>query len=244
MKLQCPNCPEQISWFRGACPQCGFALTVPAVGRLLLTRIRGATAIQCPLCRRADLPFGTHVCPNCHQTPTFRDAVRAACEPVCLRVKHYFDHLPPQTKWWAQWLFLLFSAALLWWMLGEVDRRLEGHWFGAAAVSILHISALLFFAVWWMPRNFLFAISRYAPGKVKFALALNFFTGMLLLQLAIQVWWQRTTLLATLYVVLWLAAWLLNGWILPQAWLVRDAFFGSGNGYNPTSPQGRSARFD
>jgi len=100
-------------------------------------------------------------------------------------------------------------------MLGEVDRRLAGHWFGAAALSILHISALLFFAVWWMPRNFLFAISRYAPGKVKFALALNFFTGMLLLQLAIQVWWQRTTLLATLYVVLWLAAWLLTADFAP-----------------------------
>lgn len=143
-----------------------------------------------------------------------------------------------------QFCCFLISAELLWWVLGKVERDTGGHWFAPALLSVIHMAAVGFLTVWLMPRPLLFAISRRAPGKVKFALALNFFTGMLLLQLAIQVWWQRTTLLATLFVVLWLAAWLLTGFVLPQAWLVRDAFLGSGNAYNPTSPQGRSARFD
>ena len=244
MKFRCPECDELFDWFRRKCPNCGFALTVPSLWRLAIKRLRERTAIECAHCRKGALPFGTEVCPVCGATPTFQDTVRAAFAPYCLRMQKYFEAVPPHTKRLAQWLFLLFSAGLLWWMLGEVDRRTGGHWFGTALVSVVHLAAIGFFAVWLMPRRILFAISRQATGKVKLALALNFFTGMLVMQLVIQVWWERTTLLATLFASLWLAARLLNRYVLPEAWLTYGALFGPGNEFDSASPQGRSARFD
>ncbi len=244
MTIECPECHHPCRLFSRVCEKCDFPWTVSALWRVAVKRIREATAVECPDCRQGALPFGTDECPVCGAAPTFRDTVRAACAPFCFRVQHYFEAVPPQTKWLAQWCCLLFSAALLWWLLGEVARQEGGHWFGAAALSVIHLAALGFFTVWLMPRRILFAISRNATGKVKLALALNFFTGMLLLQLFIKVWWERTTLLATIFVVLWLAARLLNRYVLPEAWLTYQALFGSGNDYDSASPQGRSARFD
>ena len=244
MKFRCPKCQQLCGLFCRACPHCGFTLTVPELWRLAVGRMREATAVECPQCRQGALPFGIRVCPVCGAEPTFQDAVRAACAPYCFRVEKYFNDIPPRIKWLSQWFFLVSSAALLWWMLGKVDRETGGHWFGAAALSVIHMAAIGFFTVWLLPRSILFGISQRASGKMKLALALNVFTGMLLLQLVIKVWWERTSLLATIFVVLWVAARLLNDWVLPEAWKTYGALFGFSNGYDTTSPQGRSAHLD
>jgi hypothetical protein len=244
MKIRCPKCHHPCKLFTRVCEKCGLPWTVSALWGVAVKRIRKATAIECPDCRQGALPFGTSVCPVCGAAPTFRDTVRAACAPFCFRVQDYFEAVPPQAKWLAQWLLLLVSAAWLWWTLGEVVRQTGGHWFGAVALSVIHLTVIGFLTVWLVPRSLVFAISRRATGKVKLALALNFFAGMVLLQLVIKVWWDRTTLLAAIFVVLWLAAWLLHGFVLPQAWLFHDALLGGRDHYDSAAPQGRSARFD
>ena len=244
MKFRCPNCQQLCGLFQRACPHCGFAFSVRALWRLALGGLRAATALQCPSCRQGALPVGTHVCPTCGVVPTFQNAVRAACAPYCLRVEKYFTAVPARTKWQAQWLGLVFSAALLWWMLGKVERNTGGHWFSPALLSVIHMAAVGFLTVWLMPRPLLFAISREATGKVKLALTLNVFSGMLLLQLIITAWWERTSILATVFVVLWLAAWLMNHLVLPEAWLTYGNLFGASEPFSAASPQGRSARYD
>ena len=244
MKFRCPKCQQPCGVFRRTCEHCGFALTVPSLWRLALRWTRAVAAMECPHCRKGALPFGVNVCPNCGGAPTFQATLRAAFAPHCQRVQRYFEAVPPRTKWLAQWVYLLFSAGLLWWMLGEVDRRTGGQWFGTAAISVIHMAAIGFFTVWLIPRRLLFAICRKATGKVKLSLALNVLSGMVLMQLVIKVWWQRTTLLATIFVVLWLAARLLNRYVLREAWLTYDALFGAANHYESDSPQGRSARYD
>ncbi len=244
MKFRCPKCQQPCGLFSRACPRCGFALTVSSLSRLATERMREATAVECPRCRQGVLPFGAKLCPVCGAPPMFQDATRATVGAYWVRLQRYFERVPPYVKRRAQWMFLLFSAALLWWMLGEVERQTGGNWYGAAALSVIHMAAIGFLTVWLMPRRILFAISFGATGKVKLALALNFFTGMLLLQLVIKVWWARTTLLATIFVVLWVAARLLNRYVLPEAWQTYGALFGSGNEYDTTSPQGRSAKLD
>ena len=51
-------------------------------------------------------------------------------------------------------------------------------------------------------------------------------------------------MLAAIFGGLWLAGWLLNHCVLPEAWLVHDALLGGRNHYDSAAPQGRSARFD
>jgi hypothetical protein len=244
MKIRCPRCQQPCGVFRRTCELCGFALTVPSLWRFAVRRTWAAAAVECPHCRSGALPVGVNVCPNCGSAPTFRDTVRAAFDPHCQRVRRFFEDVPPFVKWLAQWVYLLCSAWLLWWALGDVDRRTGGHWFGTAVISVIHMAAIGFFTVWLMPRRLLFAISRNATGKVKLSLSLNVLAGMVMMQLGISIWWQRTTLLATIFVVLWLAARLLNEYVLPEAWLIHRALFGAGNHFETDSPQGRSARYD
>ena len=244
MTIRCPKCQQPCGLFRRDCPHCGFALTVQSVWRLATQRLRQSTAIECANCRRGSLPFGTEVCPVCGTIPTFQDTVRAVCAPTCFRVRDYLEHVPPRTKWVVQWIYLLLSAAVLWASLGEVDQVTGGHWVGTAILSVFHLAAIGFFGVWLMPRRLLYAVSRYAPGKVKLALALNFFTGVLMLQLAIHSWPARTAMLAGIFGVVWCAARLLTGYVLPLAWLTREAFFGPVDGFDSAAPQGRSTRFD
>jgi len=129
-------------------------------------------------------------------------------------------------------------------VLGVVKTETAGHWIGSAMLSVIHLAALGFFTVWLAPRPILFLISRRVPGKLKLALALNFFTGMLLLQLAIKTWRDQAGLLALMFVVLWAAARLLNRLVMPEVWAIYFALFGGGNNFESASPQGRYAKFD
>lgn len=246
MKFRCPNrkCPGLCGPFDRACPVCGFVLNVGSVLRLYLTQARQATAVECVRCGKGVLPIGTKVCPVCGQVPTFQDAMHATVDPPRRRMNHYFRTVSPRTKRFAQWMYLLASSALLWWLLDLVHVLTGARWFAAAALSVLYLSAFGLFAAWWMPRRVLYAISRGASGMVKFSLALNFFSAMLVLQILISAWWARAGTLATLFVVLWAAARLLNHRVLPEAEAVRRVFFGAEEDVGASSPQGRSVRME
>ncbi len=244
MALACPQCGARCGWFDRACGVCGLALSVGAVTRFYLKRARKTVAIECPCCRRGAVPIGETVCPTCGAEPTFQDAVQATVDPPRRRLQRWFNFASPRTKRRVQWLYLLASAFVLWWLTAYVAYVRKGHWVGPAMLSILYVAAFGFFGSWLLPRRVLQGISRHATAKVKLALSLNFFSGMLLLQLAIGAWWAMATVQATLFLVLWLAAHLLNTYILPMAASTRAAFLGGDDSYDPTSSQGRNVRLD
>ena len=80
------------------------------------------------------MPIGAKVCPACGEIPTFRDLVEATVGPPRRRVRNYCDNAPPHAKRLAQWIYLLLSATLLWWLLGYVQQVTGGHWLGLAAL--------------------------------------------------------------------------------------------------------------
>lgn len=246
MKFRCPKpkCHGLFGLFDRACPDCGFALNVGSVLGFYVTRVRQATAVECARCGKGALPIGTKVCPVCGQIPTFQDAMHATVDPPRRRVNNYFRTASPGTKRFAQWMYLLASSALLWWLLDLVQRLAGARWFATAALSVLYLSAFGLFAAWWMPRRVLFAISLRASGMIKFSLALNFFAGMIVLQILISAWWARAGTLATLFLVLWAAARLMNRWVLPEAEATRRVFFGAEEDVGASSPQGRSVRME
>jgi hypothetical protein len=67
---------------------------------------------------------------------------------------------------------------------------------------------------------------------------------MLIVQLLIKGWLARALILAGLFFVAWVAAFLLYFKILPMAAATEAVFLGSGSEFDPEAPQGRSARID
>ena len=244
MKFRCPYCPGVCGLLDRTCPHCGSALDARSVLHFYFVRARELTALQCPRCRQGALPIGTKVCPVCGETPTLQDVVEATVGPPRRRLRQYLRNASPKTKGLAQWIYCFLSAMLLWWLLGYVQRATGGAWLGAALLSIFYLIAIGFYTVWLMPRWVVITISRRASGLVKFSLSLNFFAGMLVLQLLIRAWWERAIILAGLFVVIWFAVRLLNRRVLPEAEALWSIFLGPGDQFDPTSPQGRSARME
>ena len=244
MKLRCPKCSAVCGLFERGCQRCGFPLTARSVLRLYVVQARQATALECPRCRKGAVPIGAKVCPACGEIPTFRDLVEATVGPPRRRVRNYCDNAPPHAKRLAQWIYLLLSATLLWWLLGYVQQVTGGHWLGLAALSMLYLTAIGLCAAWWMPRGWLFAIAYHAPGMVKFSLFLNFLASLLVLQLLIRVWWEQAGILAGLFVILLVAARQLTHRVLPVAEALREVYLGPRDGFDNTAPQGRSAKME
>ena len=227
MNIRCPQCQyHACGFFDRACPQCGFPLTLGSLLKFYAARVRvwlrPLSLMQCPHCREA-IPLTAKVCPDCGRTPTMQAIMHASVAPARKRLEKWekaYAQASPQTKKRIkrriQWPYLLLSLGLLWWLLAYVEQHAGMRWYGWAALSIIHLAALGFFAAWLFPRPLLRTIWT-ASGMMKLSLALNVFSGILLLQLCIGAWQEGAQMLATLFAVVWLSAFLLVGYVWPMA---------------------------
>jgi hypothetical protein len=171
--------------------------------------------------------------------------IHASVDPPRKRLEKAFKAASPQAKRRIQWAYLLLSLGLLWGLLAYVEKHVGDRWYGWAALSVIHLAALGFFAAWLFPRPILHAISHQATGMVKLSLALNVFSAILLLQLFIGAWWARALILAALFAVVWLGAYLLIWYVLPMAAATRQVFLGPGEQqFDPSAPQGRHVKLE
>ncbi len=119
MKIECPKCQDGIELREGACPTCGFTLTLGSVvrhyWRKLRTGVRERAVIQCPSCGQP-VPINAKVCPNpeCAAAITFEATVSKASEgprrhargvlgtlgSIVRRLARWFAEVP-QARWQA-----------------------------------------------------------------------------------------------------------------------------------------------
>ena len=247
MKFACPQCSSSCGLFKGVCPNCGFSLSLGSVvkfyGRRLREFLTNATALRCPQCSFAN-PVKARRCEHCQSDLTVRLAVHAVVDPPRRRWHNFLRAIDPQTKRRLRWAYFVFSAALLWWLLAYAETKGSTLFMGMA-LSVIYVAVLAFFALWLIPRQIFRNVFRRATPLVKLSLALNALALMLALQLLIQVWWARALILAALFVVAWVGAWVLHRLILTMANETAAVFLGDdAPEYDSRSPQGRHARFD
>lgn len=241
MKLRCPQCDDACGLFARACPRCGLVLTVGSLARFYVTHVRRKVAIRCARCGRGAVPVGGKVCPACGEQPTFQDAMQATVDPYRQRVRHFLAHASPRAKNRVQWVYLLFSAWLLWGFQGEVANRSD--WIGTAFLSVIYVAVFLVLAKWLMPRRVLRGISQRATAKVKLGLAMNCLSAVLLLQLVIAAGWARAVVQAVIFVALWGAAIVFNRYLLPVVAQTRASILGEDQ-FDPTLEEGRHVRVE
>lgn len=200
--------------------------------------------VKCPECGRA-IPITTKVCANCRTPFTVGSALNSVIEPPRQRWREALHRASPETKRRAQWLYLLLSGALLWWLLAYVAESQGNAWVKAALLSVIFLATLGLLLVFLVPRHVVQKFSRRSPRLMKLAFVVNYLTGLLLLQIAIGEWWDRALTLAGLLVVTYVGAMVLCRLLWPAAQEFRGIYERENQGpFDPSAPQGRRGRFD
>ena len=206
--------------------------------RGFVVRLREFFGIQCPTCKKATVPFGAPMCPACGAPPTLKSALDATFIPVRERMEHRALRASKTAKRRIQWAYFILSGSLLWFLLPLVEGL-----YASQALSVVYVGVLGLFVVWLSPRRWRVAFFVEASPVIKFAISLNFFSALILLQLFIGAHWGRATTLATLFIVAWVGAFLLHCYILPMFALTIDSLLGQA-APEPDINQGRRVRVD
>jgi len=243
MKFGCPapDCRGVVGFGDRACPVCGQTfgpLIFIGLGwrRFVLWLIR-ITALQCPTCHRAS-PLRARSCPHCGQAMTVEAAVEVTLSPLRRRCQGWTRRASERTRRRIRWGHLLLSLALLWWMLGYTERHHAKDWVELAVVSVLYLAAFLFLAAVLIPGEFWLHL-RQLYRLTQLALVVNYFTALLLTLNFIGAWTARAGILAGLFVVSWVGAWLLCRLIWPTHLHTWSILVG-GDGFSPYDDQGRT----
>jgi hypothetical protein len=169
---------------------------------------------------------------------TVAAAVEVTLTPLRRRCQGWARRTSERTRRRIRWGHLLLSLALLWWMLGYTERHHAHNWIGFAFLSVLFLAAFLFLAALLIPGEFWLHL-RQLYRLTQLALVVNYFTALLLTLNLIGAWTARASMLAGLFVVSWVGAWLLCRLI----WPIHIQTFGilvGGDGFSPSDDQGRT----
>ncbi len=169
---------------------------------------------------------------------TVAAAVEVTLIPLRRRCRKWARRASERTRRRVRWGHLLLSLALLWWMLGYTERHQAQDWFGLAFLAVLYLAAFLFLAALLIPGEFWLHL-RQCYRLTQGALIVDYFAALLLLLNFIGAWTVRASLLAGLFVVSWLGAWLLCRLFWP-AHLQTLSILVGGDGFDPSQDQGRT----
>jgi hypothetical protein len=244
MKFRCPECNRPVSLFSSSCCGCGFALTVGSVLRHYRGRVRERVNFRCPKCQ-GPVPLTAKACGHCGALITWSAAVEATVAPPRERLHRFMARADSKTKWRLRLCYLLFSVALLCWLLTYVHAQGGEKWVQHAALSAVFLAVFALLVHWAMPRHILQSLYWRAYPLTRLALVCNFLSAMMVLQLVIGVWWGQAAVLAVLFLVVWAAGFLFHRFLLPMAVETERVFVGPDDPHFDTQgPQGRKVRWD
>ena len=250
MEFVCPycGCEENVSLRNVSCPRCQQPLTVGPVLKLYLRRgaetvrrlaggVRQRAKIRCPE-RGYGAPLSATKCPRCSTPTAVEDAVEHVQGSLLARWDQFEDQAKkdPRLMRRFQRRLLMFSAVVLWLMVGHVSEHRSEHWVQQLALCSVYLGVIAFI------------VSLIAPGKLwgvligygwraQGAVVLSYFSLLLLLQVFIGTFWQRSVTLAALFGVSYLAY---------VIWSVLMNCKGSSTDsshHRISDPQGRRARY-
>ncbi len=251
IKFSCPRCLQVINLRDGACPGCGFSLTLGSVLGHYFHRCRSklpkSPDVQCPNCHHA-VPLSAKSCPACNTAITINSAIGSVLEPPRRRwhsLRSRIADASPEARRYIQWSYFVLSMALFWWSLHYTERHVDTGWIGPAILSVIFLAAIALLSVFLVPRHVFSAIARHASVIVKLSLIANSLALLVVMQIVISTWWARALTLAGLLAIITGAAYILCRHIWPLTTQVRGVFRQDGTGdFDPSAMQGRRGRHD
>lgn len=254
MALLCSQCGEPVKAGDKTCPNpnCGEPLDVRSVFKRLLEqlgfRFARATAVRCPVCNVVgSLKVG--YCYNCGCGFT----LAAALAPLLRGPRRLWDRLTEgadnPTKWTFRRYYFWFSLVLFFATLSVYEKVQPEKGIATILLAVVYLPLLLVLGIWLKPRPKTpvpGAKKRTTPKITKLTLVFNYFTFLLVMELAMAAWLQKAIIIAIQCGVT-VVAWFVFITFLWPVWTAMGIFFQQQSDdaqFDPTSYQGRRARSD
>ena len=170
-------------------------------------------------------------------------AVEVSLTPLRRRWQGFLRRAKPKTRRRIQWGYLGLSLALLWWLVGYTEGQLGKGLVGQAILSIVYLATFGLLAAVLVPKYVWTSFARRTSPLIKLAVVVNYLTLLLLVQNLIGAWWVRANILAGLFVVSWIGAWVLCHLFWPTCLRTANILLGDApRDFDPSDPQGRTVR--
>ncbi len=251
MKFPCPFRPHDhaVSLFDSRCRKCKRPFTLRELSKSVKWRIwhvvQTLSLTECWKCEFVSA-ITEPDCPRCKHPRSVRHAIRDEIERV-RRTGHKFIEAATTVEVLSfQRKLVLGSVALLATLIALVIKfslhRNAVVFFGLTIIYVM-ISALA--AKLFIRREKFWNYVDRTSGLVKFAVVLNYFSGLLLLGCFLSVAKAPAGLLASLIGITAASAFLLFGYAWPLTASTLALFLGERDSvFDPTKPQGRQAKYN
>lgn len=251
MKIPCPFRPNDhaVSIFASRCRKCKRPFTLRELLKTVNWRIWRAVQTKCltECCRCEFVSAITEPeCPRCKRPRTVFNAIVDEIERTRSSGQMFIEAATTIEVLSFQRKLVLGSAALLATLLGLVLgfslNHNEGAFFG---LTIVYLTVSALGAKLFIPREKFWNYVERTSGMVKFAVILNYFSGLLLMGCFLTVAKAPAGLLATLFGVTAASAFLLFGYAWPLTAATIALFLGDRDTrFDPTKNQGRQAKYN
>lgn len=244
MEFLCPKCERPTGLLRSTCRHCSFPLTVGSLVGHYFGQVKSLAAIRCPHCQTA-VPVGKSICGNCGTALTLGLAVDHTLAPPKRWWLRFLDKATPGRKRLIQWFYFLLSVTVLGGMVVHIEQNVGDAWFRYAALSAVFIAVFGLLLRLLVPPPVFRMVYFGSSALTKLSILCNALVATFALQLFIGAWWARAIILASMFGILWFAAYLFHVYILPMAAATEQTFVGSPqDNFDPRAPQGRNVRMD
>jgi hypothetical protein len=249
MAFLCHVCGESVAFGDKVCPRCKEPLDAQSVFKSwwekLGFKLKRATAVHCPTCNAiGSLQFGYCVKCGCNFT------IGSALAPLLRGPRRFWDRLvtnaSPVAKRRFQLLYFFFSSAAFLTLLTVFEKLQPGKWLGTSLLVLIFLTFFLLLFFWLIPRHLLVLVARRTTRLVKLSLVANYFTLLLLIQLAVSTWVEKAVIVASQIVISIIAFYLLLEFVWPVWNALAESFrqAAGAQDFDPSAYQGRRAYSD
>lgn len=145
-----------------------------------------------------------------------------------------------------QWTYFFVSILALLGLLAYIDSEADWNLAANGLMAVIYLAVLgLLLRLFVRPEKVRLLMHHFSP-LVKVTLLFNYLALVLLLEVAIGVWWKKASILAGVFVATVVAIWLLGRILWPVTEDVNNWFAGPPppRPFDPGDPQGRTVRND
>jgi hypothetical protein len=249
MKIQCPFNPKHIVDFADSyCQECERRLTPKELIQFYLHRVRFRGQLklltECPTCEFV-FPLPESKCPRCGLAFTLGAARSDALKRFGWCWRDFATHASVGQLRSFQRYFLLCSLLILFAAISCVSLFKSEEWSTLVFLSVIYLTVSGLMIKWFVPPHVLLLIAQRTSRRVKLAMVVNYLTILLAIQVCIGSWVAQATIVASLFGVTAISAWLLCRIAWPMSLETYRLFFESVDTFfDPMKPQGRQAKSD
>ncbi len=143
------------------------------------------------------------------------------------------------------WSYVLLSGILFWVLLGILGTHFMDGWVKRASLTVIYLAVFILLCVWIFPRKSYEAIGWQYSRPVRFGIFLNYFSGLFIFQMCLARWWDRSVILAGLFVVNVVGIWVFWRLLIFLCIVIVQLLYRTPRqDFDRRGPQGRTVEWD